>query len=186
MFEGDAVHFQGQQLVSRETQVASRSVVALAASKIFVVHLGIGLNDLQIMNVTPGQEAIGIAADILLVFLMLNHLLSWLGDLHSFKGWNSETKVSGVSLFGAGGSPLQSKFEAALGDLSNLRSNAETKLKDGGAEQIGDLLAKADKMVGQLDAMNKSVRRLNLHAGIYLWVWFLAMPLGLAAYALCL
>lgn len=180
------MHFQGQQLVSRETQIASRSVVALAASKIFVVHLGIGLNDLQIMNVKPGQEAIGIAADILLVFLTLNHLLSWLGDLHSFKGWNNETKVSGVSRMGFGGSPLQSKFEAALGELSNLRSNAETKLKDGGAAQISDLLTKADQMVGQLDTMNKSVRRLNLHAGLYFWGWFMAMPVGLAAYALWL
>lgn len=180
------MHFQGQQLVSRETQVASRSVVALAASKIFVVHLGVGLNELQIMNVTPGQEAIGIAADILLVFLMLNHLLSWLGDLHSFKGWNTETKVSGAFSWGAGGSPLQSKFEAALGELSNLRSNAEAKLKDGSADHVSDLLNKADKMVSQLDTMNKSVRRLNLHAGLYFWGWFMVMPLGTAAYALWL
>ncbi len=180
------MHFQGQQLVSRETQVASRSVVALAASKIFVVHLGIGLNDLQIMNVKPGQEAIGIAADILLVFLMLNHVLSWLGDLHSFKAWNSETKVGGPSRFGAGGNPLQSHFAGAMGELSNLRSNAEAKLKDGSAEQIADLLKEADQMQKKLETMSKSVGRLNLHAGLYLWGWFMVMPIGMAAYALWL
>lgn len=180
------MHFQGQQLVSRETQVASRSVVALAASKIFVIHLGIGLSDLQIMNVKPGQEAVGIAADILLVFLMINHMLSWLGDLHSFKGWNSETKVSGVSLFGAGGSPLQSKFEAAMGHVQNLTSNAENRLGDQRIEKIEELVAQADKVLAELSAMNQSVKRLNFHAGAYFWGWFMAMPLSLAAYALYL
>lgn len=180
------MHFQGQQLVSRETHVSSRSLVALGLAKIFAVKLGLSMQNLTILNVTPGAEAVSLGTDLLLVFLGLNHLLSWCGDLAAFKGWNSEQKVSGVSTFGHGGSPLQSKLDAAIGNVKNFQENAEAKLKSAEPEQLTELQNKASQLIELFQTMNRGASRLSWYAATYLWGWFFLMPYAILVYALYL
>lgn len=180
------MHFQGQQLISRETHVSSRSLVALGLAKIFAVKLGIGLHDLTILNVTPGAEAVSLGADLLLIFLGVNHLLSWAGDLAAFRGWNSELKVGGVSIFGHGGSPLQSKLDAAIGNVKNFQKNAETSLKNAEPEKYADMEEKASELIASFQAINRGASRLSMYAATYLWGWFFLMPYAILVYALYL
>ncbi len=105
------MHFQGQQLISQATHVSSRTLVTVSLAKIFSVWYGVNTSDLEVIGLQLGEAFVALAP-YFIGFLIVNHLLSWLGDLHAFQGWNSSAKVGSGSGWGYGGSHLAPKSHA--------------------------------------------------------------------------
>lgn len=177
------MHFQGQELISRSTYRSSRSLIILSFSVILISRLDISADELNIFQVEPGEEKLSVAAFWVLLFLTANHLLSWVGDLNSFRGWNVATKMGGASRFGRGGSPLQSQLDNAIASIDNVKEASDTLGRKFNDDNVTSLTKLNNDQIDMLKKMNTWVGVLDWHARLYLYGWFLALPLGLAAWA---
>ncbi|MEO1108737.1 MAG: hypothetical protein AAFX90_12515 [Pseudomonadota bacterium] len=160
--------------------------MALALAKILTVTTGIDANDLSILNVTPGSQSLEAITDFLLVFLAANHLLSWLGDAQSFKAWNRPTKsVANMSMFAQRNEPISEieYYVSQVKEYHRLQKQRHTNISLKSYRAPDEFVS---ELVQSSKDLQKSVDRLNLHARLYLWGWYLALPLASAAYALLL
>lgn len=198
------MHFQGQQLISQATHVSSRTLVTVSLAKISSVWFGVNTSDLEVLGLQLGDAFVALIP-YFIVFLALNHLLSWLGDLNSFQGWNSGEKVAPESVWDAGsGRALPTKFQSAIDGFRSVDSAveqvkqlleryADTQHDDSrkmDLQKLKQLVEQAktvtDKQTKDLQDLLKRTKNLTLHAKVYLWGWFFLMPFGIAGYALYL
>jgi hypothetical protein len=185
------MNFQGQQLISQSTYVSSRTLVTVALAKVFSIWYGVDTSELEVFGLKLGQ-AFDRALPILIVFLSLNHLLNWLGDLHAFQGWNSSSKMGGSSAYGFGGKPLRSQLEDALERIGNIEGNAKAvfdaiakdkSFEEGSPEsrELQQFLKLSAEQVDRLSTLKTRLSRLTWHGHLHLWGWFFLMPFGVAS-----
>lgn len=188
------MHFQGQQLISQATHVSSRTLVTVSLAKIFAIWFDINTSDLEVLGLQLG-EAFVTLAPYLIGFLALNHLLSWLGDLHAFQAWNSTTKIGAQTRMAPGGSPLRSHIENCLDQINLMKVEVEAISQAVSSKQIDPerldqritgAIRQLLQVSTQLQNLEKRIGLLSVHAQFYLWGWFLFMPMGLAACAVYL
>ncbi len=180
------MNFQGQELISRATYVSNRSLMALALTKILTVRLAVDLSGFALLGVSPGPAQIHTVTDLLLVFLVLNHLLSWFGDLKSFVAWNHPGKLSSNMNLDAPANEQVSRL-----DLLALRLDEYDRLladiaEDPRKNKNRDLPQLNKELAASARSLTKSTSILDLHAKLYLWGWFLVLPLSAAMYAIWL
>ncbi|SLN37665.1 hypothetical protein [Ruegeria meonggei] len=180
------MNFQGQELISRATYVSNRSLFALAFAKILSVRLDVNLEEFKLLGVSFETAQIEAATNFMLVFLALNHLLSWYGDFQSFQKWNHPKKmVSNMSFFSDKNETVSElefyilQIESYLKQLKELRENPDENPTRDLGERSAELINSARELQASKDA-------LTVHAKLYLWVWFLALPAAATAYALWL
>ncbi len=180
------MNFQGQELISRATYISNRSLVAVAFAKILTVTTGIDSSELSILNVEPGRQNLEAITDFLLVFLAVNHLLSWFGDAQSFKAWNRPSKaVSNRNILNQRNEPISEieYYVSQVKEYNRLQKDWHTSASQTPYKAPDEFVS---ELIQSSKDLQKSVDRLNLHAKLYLWGWYLALPLGSAAYALLL
>ena len=184
------MYFQGQQLVSRATYISSRSLLSVSAVTIFATWFKLDLSKFTPMGIQA--ESIEIWHQItfwVLVFLLINHVLSWWGDYRSFKKWNSGEKEGGKN-----GGPLTSEIKNTIDQLKTwigeFKSNSffrEDPSPDPIREmQLKNSLENIQNIKEQLEKLKKGISLLNCHAKIYFFGWYLAMPVLSAAFSLYL
>ena len=181
------MHFQGNQLVSRATVVSSRALVSASAAKLATVYLGMQDQEVNVVGLVIKVSEIESVFVLVILFLILNNLLSWFGDFRSFQAWNSEKKVGGGSFIGRQGSPLRSEFENALAVLEDAIENVVDGMRRNTvtAEKASSFESQLNAAVSHVEKLRKSVDRLTLHAKLYLYGWYFAMPLAVAVWSLC-
>ncbi|WP_131726326.1 hypothetical protein [Ruegeria denitrificans] len=124
--------------------------------------------------------------NFLLVFLSLNHLLSWYGDVKSFAAWNHPGKVVPKGDIDDDASEPVSRLEHLALRIEDYIELQENLLRDADQRPIRDMRQYAGKISQTARDLEKSTSRLEQHAQLYLWGWYLALPIGSAAYALWL
>ncbi|WP_299891888.1 hypothetical protein [uncultured Ruegeria sp.] len=160
--------------------------MALALTKILTVRLAVDLSGFALLGVSPGPAQIHTVTDLLLVFLVLNHLLSWFGDLKSFVAWNHPGKLSSNMNLDAPANEQVSRL-----DLLALRLDEYDRLladiaEDPRKNKNRDLPQLNKELAASARSLTKSTSILDLHAKLYLWGWFLVLPLSAAMYAIWL
>ena len=190
------MHYLGKELISRNTYVSNRSLIAVAAVTVFSHHYDLLLNELAIFGMSVPEPAINSITLIFLIFLTINYYLSYWGDFMSFREWNINSDVSA-----AYGGKMVSKRDAIL----QIVKNAQIALKqmiDSGKNAVpgGDFESIKDNQKTILDhfreiqnletieqdlkEMLKGHSQLNFTANFQLYVWYGLMPLGLSGYAI--
>lgn len=180
------MNFQGQELISRATYVSNRSLVALAFAKILAISASIDVSEFTILGVSPGAAKIEYVTNFLLVFLALNHCLSWYGDLKSFVAWNHPAKVVSNMDILADESAQVSKLEYHTSRIEEFSKLQKDWLKDADTKTVRDPDQYSAEIVQTAKDLMQSTARLERYAALYLWGWFLALPLGSTLYALWL
>lgn len=181
---GKNMQIDGQQLISRATYVSSRSLMTTGAIVLLSHYYAFDLSELNLFGVSPGAAAIEGTLTILLLFLWLNHFLSWLGDRNSFQEWNSGKNVGGPSLYGGGGSEFQRSFANAMVRINeyketleqferSLRRQDDLKNQDSYIQTMKKCLNSIDDRLKKLQRASKD---LGTHAKVYLYGWFLVLP----------
>ncbi len=180
------MNFQGQELISRATYVSNRSLMALALAKILTASTGLDLDGFTVLGVTPGETSLGQITNYLLVFLAINHLLSWYGDLRSFQLWNHpKTTVSNMSALANRHEPV-TELEFYVLQLKDFYRLQEKTREDPEQEPHIAPEQYAAELVATADRLQSSIGSLSTHAKFYLWGWFFALPAAATAYALWL
>ena len=190
------MHYLGKELISRNTYVSNRSLIAVAAVTVFSHHYDLLLNELAIFGMSVPEPAINSITLIFLIFLTINYYLSYWGDFMSFREWNINSDVSA-----AYGGKMVSKRDAILrivknaqialeqmidsgknavpgGDVESIKDNQKTIL--GNFKEIQNL----ETIEQDLKEMLKGHSQLNFTANFQLYVWYGLMPLGLSGYAI--
>lgn len=180
------MNLQGQELISRATEISNRSLVTLAVAKLMIVFLSIDTASLNILDVSVSVDQLDSASSLVICLLMISHALNWWGDRVSFMKWNSKTQIA-TSGYGGGSIPLSTKLDIALDSNKVISTKISEMLKrenESKSEQASRQLREElernttalSDLIGQMEGMTKFAR-------FYLYVWFLAVPmaLGLAA-----
>ncbi len=160
--------------------------MALALAKILTLTTGIDMDGFTILGVKPGEASLGAVTNWLLVFLAINHLLSWLGDYRSFRSWNRPVKVVPKGTIDTQMTKPVSNMEylaehlAQQVEMVDKRVGGDTKMPD------AELLKAYRELTTEAINLVRETNRLTFHAGLYLWGWFLVLPLFATIYALCL
>lgn len=167
----------GQQLISRATYTSNRSLIA-ACSVVLLSHYNdIKLENLVILGIQPGMETFQITLKILIPFLVFNHFISWWGDFNSFQKWNAGKNVS-ATLFDAYGGEFPTQFEDTINTLKACLAKSESDISPENETLLKSLHT-------DLTELKESAKNLGYHARIYLYGWFLIMPLLLGAWSFC-
>lgn len=160
--------------------------MALALAKILTVSMAIDLNGFSLLGVSPGPAQIQNVTNFMLVFLVLNHLLAWYSDLKSFVAWNHPGKVvSNMKVFSNEHEQI-SKLEYYA-----LQVEEYNKFQKSWNEKTTQTPYRAPEqftaeLIETARSLQRSTSRLDLHAKLYLWGWFLILPLSAAGYAIWL
>lgn len=184
------MHFQGQELISRGTKATNRSLLFTSFAVLllpFSKPTERGVVQLLSLEFPIGLVEFGAVA--LLVFLVISHLISWWGDVLSYRAWNVGTRSSPIRLQNDGS--LLSNVDKAI-DHFDLAAKQFDQLVESDHTKSDRLLA-TDFSTGIkhcrdalefLEKMVEGIERLNAYAKFALFGWFLAVPLLIAAFAI--
>jgi hypothetical protein len=201
------VHFQRNEVISGTAQRSARALIATAVAVIISIFYGISFEDLVILEVNIPAAAVESGALGIVVFLIVNHGFHWFGDYRSLEPWNSPETVNGLARNDQG-ALIQSKiglaleqigtfeerfeFEDLKGLLDHSTNVADDKTKDH-IQDIRRFLNKFEKSEAlgflkeakdSLENIRSSHAKVRSYAGFYLWIWHLAVPVGVGLFAL--
>jgi hypothetical protein len=169
------MHFQGVELISRGTKLSARSVV-VASFGILLTYYARDASDstANIIGITLNVEQLKDAGALVVGFLLIGHLISWWGDMLSFRAWNVDKKTIRATW---GESDLVGPIEKSIREIEQM----ERSLKElnGGAndQKVIDRLARdASEARKFLSSINDGLGRLNTFGWITIVGWYFIVP----------
>lgn len=190
------MHYLGKELISRNTYVSNRSLIAVAAVTVFSHHYDLLLNELVVFGMSVPEPAINSITLIFLIFLTINYYLSYWGDFMSFREWNVNSDVAAAYDGG-----MVAKRDTILRTATNAQTALKQMIDSGKIGVLADVVKsiKDDQKIilnnfkdiknletieQDLKEMLKGHSQLNFIANFQLYVWYGLMPLGLSGYAI--
>lgn len=179
------MHFQGKELISKGTTFTARSLLTVCFLKLFVYKFGIAFDEANIVGVPIGEADLGYATNILIYFLLVSHIISWIGDFLSFRNWNVSEKLIGSTTFeGAGSSrALSSKLDSGIEALTLLKDHAEANLGTANRERLEIISKQTKDAINDLSNIKGGLRNLNFFANFVLYFWYLLFPLAISVFS---
>lgn len=171
------MQIDGQQLISRATYTSNRSLIATCSVVLLSHYIDIKLCEFMVLGITPGKDAIHTTLKVLIPFLVFNHFLSWWGDFNSFQKWNAGKNVS-AAIFDNYGGNFPTQFEDTINTLQNYIERVDINIS-----QENHLYLK--RIQADLNDLKGAAKNIGYHAKIYLYGWFLLMPLLLGGWSFC-
>ena len=160
----------GQQAISRPTRNSSRILITFSLAIWFINFYDVSFFHFKFYEITFSPDLnYCIFQYILMGFILLNHIINWTGDLLSFKGWNTEEKVTMKAGFGSATS--------VVSRLDSILINIEEKINN----QHEDYLKQIYK---QLKEIKNDIKKIYSFAILYIWGWYLIVPLAFFLIAL--
>lgn len=162
------MHFMGQSAISRPTRATGRLLVSVSLGIIFVKLYDIPIENINFYEITLPKDAELFYIEIIVVcFILASHLINWYGDLVSYRGWNISDKITSTAGFGTD-----------TGLISRLESILRIVKEKVGNESENHIV------VNRLEEMRSDAVRINSIAWWYIYIWHLAVPVVVCAFAL--
>ena len=181
---------EATELVSRSTQVSGRTLVILSATVLLI--LGYDLNStawpiIADRQISP-QQFVEISLTII-IFASVAHLINWWADWVSYTKWfqTSSTAINTMDELGTFGSE-EPILGAIIRRINQLKESNYDK-DDGPSLSTSDRLDVLERSITEIRLMLSEIkpgfRWLSLTSWVIVYVWFLALPLGLSFTAIC-
>ncbi len=158
--------------------------MALALAKILTNYAGVSLQGFTFLGVSPNASQIEVVTDFMLCFLCLNHVLTWLGDYQSFKGWNHPGMETHKGTIDDATNASLSKLEYFAFRIKELHDEMSATAENTGRNSHIDLASQPAALVENTRDLLQGASRLFAYAHFYLWGWFLSLPAAATIYAL--
>ena len=182
------MHFQGRELISRGTKATSRTLLSICFAKIFVVYFAVNISSAKIAGVDIGEADLGLATSLLIIFLLVSHGISWIGDVLSFRRWNVSEKVSQMSGWGGGGvdTHLLTKIDGVLASLEALKEEANGNTGRATGEQLKKIVLSVSNTHKLVEGIKGGISDLTFFAWFVLFGWYAIFPIIMASTAIYL
>lgn len=171
------MNFAGIDAISRPTRAAARTLSGVALSTIVANWLSLDLNNFNVFGVQISADELQSVATIFLMFLMVGFLVHWYGDYVSYRAWHELLKQRQAESRFGGQNDLLPRLSLILNSIEDLLEKNE--LDEGSRAE----LKRINSNIGDLKS---GISKHKNYALFYIYIWHLAVPIALAAYALCL
>lgn len=173
------MHFQGAELVSRGTKVTARSLV-VASFGILIAYYARDTADTtaNILGITMKIEQLKVVGSIVVAFLLVGHVISWWGDMLSFRGWNVDSRTIRATW---GSSEFLAPLEKSIRDIEQLMRLANEEVEQRDNERLFNDASEAKEA---LQVATSGLKRLNRFAWATLVGWYFVVPVAIAIIAI--
>lgn len=103
--------FAGEELLSRSTVAAGRSLLAVSTTVILVDQLGVDTSTFELLGVRATPKQLTLGTSWILLVLWVSLLVNWISDLSSLGRWNSAMSDRRVETVMDGGGKIRGRLE---------------------------------------------------------------------------
>ncbi len=170
------MHFEGRELISKGTRGTSRILLTSSFTLLLVYYAVDDQADSATLGGVEFQlNHLKFAGRAMIAFLMLNHIISWVGDCLSYLKWNTAEKVHEPA---DGGSSSRSSLEFAISKIKWCIQSLEGNIRASTVEEVKVKEIKEDieSIQKVLVGIKSEIDQLDKFAKFVLFVWFLAVP----------
>jgi hypothetical protein len=173
----------GADLISRETQLASARLLVASFITVFIYVYGINLSQLTLFGVDLSGKFFYNIAFFTVAFFILSLVFHWVSDYAAYTRWFDKS-VAGIARWDnfQGERTQYDEFKVIMDNIGREWRNIENR--EPGSKHIEQLFGDLDTMKSLLESCGRNARSISLLARLQIYVWYLAMPLGLGALAL--
>lgn len=183
----------GNEVVSLATQRASRTLLVISATILFIVFFDVPIDDLTILGVKAPVTLFDKVAIAVIVYGIWNLIIQWLGDLAAWKFWYEGNKVETIDGLIPNRQYVMTCIEQAEARMNRSHAEYEKQLPESMATLLNHLksaLESADRtyksVIEQLEKCGRNFSIIHWYGRVLLFGHHFAIPLSVAIYALIL
>ncbi|WP_039017126.1 hypothetical protein [Halocynthiibacter namhaensis] len=165
------MNFLGKDAISRATRVSSRTVLIVSVTLLAFSMEWVTIPEGKIFGVQFSDGYLIWALRCIVVYNLFSHLVHWYGDFVSYKGWNI-TGRKPQAMARLGPANTYNFIQSFMLDVARAQVNALEN--DDRAEKLDF----TDDLKEQFLALNNALYRFASFATLYVWGWFLLLPVG--------
>ena len=179
------MHFQGQQLISRETIFTGRTILTICVVRLiawFIVYKPKEVDFLAIKGLEPQQADKAIM--LFLIFLCVSHVVHWYGDYTGRWTWNSSKKYSNPAAMDKGPAEMVPIFEAETKEIKLFLDHVADTIERPKSFSEKTLKYRLEELENITKKISIDASKHNFTAKIEFYIWHLAIPLGASAFVI--
>lgn len=194
-------------LISRTTRASHRTLLIFSGGLIVVDRYDLNEKDWPLLGRDVPPDAFLEVSLVVLAFLTLSHVLQWVSDWQSYKRWFQSQKAILATFGGTDNLDILKVLQKNLSWLDDFvksaqedhqkeseNSRPQSKLNidslEGKLKKLHDsfeeILNRQDRISKILDDIGPNFDAISLLAKFHIYVWYLAVPVGLSLLAGCL
>ncbi|MET4126851.1 hypothetical protein ACSSV6_000882 [Roseovarius sp. MBR-38] len=179
------MHLAGKTLLSKATILTARSLMALSTAITIVLWFDMDVTGFTILGIDPGQK-LDEGTISVLVFLSISLVVNWVSDVTSngmfslFSGVKPISEMCDITIERS----YIAQIKERVGVLEGLVAKFQVDNSDAELMRIVKLInSNVNEILTGMDELDKSGWWFSLYARFYVVGWYLAVPLGMAAFA---
>jgi hypothetical protein len=177
------LHFQGQQLISRETIFTGRTILTICVARIIIWLIDYSPDKVNVLGQELDAQYADKAIMYLLIALCFSHLIHWWGDFSGRFVWNRGDKFGDTGMFDQLVSPQINAVQALSKEINGMFDVYKGKAD---VKQVDALLKRLTSIESTLNNISRDMFKFNWNTKFQLFGWYLAVPLCLSIFTIYL